>query len=92
LTLGAQPLRSRLQVPNVVADFDDIRPYEFANGQELFGLFYAGWRYLNDALDGGNAAWALAATTPGIEQIVNDLTEKSIRNYAIVERWNRGSP
>ncbi len=90
-TLAAPPLGLKFASPDIVDEFDDIRPYEVRNQQELYGLFAAAWQYLIDLLDKKRTAWASGVSAAKIEQIVNDLTEKSIRSYAIIQRWNRGS-
>jgi hypothetical protein len=90
--LGAPTLTKHFLKPDLTQEIDDIRPDEIKNLEELYGMFEAAWKYLANLLDYKQAPWASNVTDSRIEQIINDLTEKSIRSYAIIERWNRGTP
>ncbi len=91
-SLGVPPLARQFSAPEVSASFDDIRPYEIRDTRELFGLFESGWIYLAGVLDHKQSPWASSTTKLRSEKIINDLVENSIRSFAIVERWNRGTP
>ena len=55
---------------------------------ELYGIFTGGWDYLFDQISNRTAPWIdNGADVHGIERTVNDLVEKSIRNFEIRERW-----
>jgi hypothetical protein len=70
-----------------------MRPFNLANLEELHGLFQSSWNYLSSNLDNRNADWISANMTDAdIERVVNDLTEKTIRNMSIKERWSNGTP
>lgn len=86
---GQKQLDQWFAVPNVRASFDDVVTYKIPNVPELYGIFLAGWDYLHDQLGNRTAAWVegdVDAYT--IEKTVNDLIEKSIRNFEIRERWS----
>lgn len=85
---GLPALAQRFVVPDVTPSFHDVRTYPIASDQEFFGFFPAAWRYLEDQLDNRTAPWVRAETSLlRIESIVNDLCEKSLRNYEIRVRW-----
>jgi hypothetical protein len=88
--IGAPALAVQFSRPNISPSFDDIRPYDISSIDELHGIFLSAWEYLSDVLDFKRQSWATGADNAKIELIINDLTEKSIRNYAIKERWARG--
>jgi len=76
----------------VKGSFDDIRTYPLASKRELHGIFGSAWGYLEDGLDQRSAPWISSALTDAdIERVINDLTEKSIRNASIKERWRNGA-
>jgi len=68
--------------------FDDVLTYKIKDEAELYGIFLASWKYLHAQLTDRSAPWITPdADASTIEKTVNDLTEKSLRNYEIVERW-----
>jgi hypothetical protein len=89
--LGAPSLTTVSRSPDVREAFDDIRPCDLTGEQELHGLLGSAWSYLMDALDNETPPWSKGMQTADIERIVNDLTEKSIRNHSIRERWAIGA-
>ncbi|WP_288938808.1 hypothetical protein [uncultured Roseovarius sp.] len=85
-------LEARFSNPNIEASFDDVLTYEIKDDSELFGIFLAGWEYLDTQINDRTASWIDGnITISGIEKTVNDLVEKSIRNYEIKERWVHGT-
>lgn len=85
---GQKQLAQWFTVPDVTASFNDVVTHKILNVQELYGIFLAGWDYLHGQLDDRTAPWVedgVIAYT--IEKTVNDLIEKSIRNFEIRERW-----
>lgn len=83
-----QRLKPIFLTPDVKGVFDDVLTYKIANERELFGIFLAGWDYFHSQLENPDAPWVDEQVTfSGIEKTVNDLVEKSIRNYEICERW-----
>lgn len=85
---GLKELAKWFVSPDVNASFNDVVTYRIPNVQELYGIYLAGWDYLQDQLENRTAPWVddnVDAYT--IEKTVNDLTEKSIRNFEIRERW-----
>lgn len=81
-------LKTRFYLPDVSC-FDDILTYRIKDERELYGIFLAAWNYLHEQVENRSAPWITEdATSSTIERTVNDLTEKSIRNFELVERWN----
>lgn len=87
--IKAPLLKIRYEDPDIASSFDDLRPHHIESPAQLHGLFNASWTYLAKALDTRVMPWS---TRPldhgGIEKVVNDLTEKSLRNYFIRMRWD----
>jgi hypothetical protein len=85
---GLPQLSLKFDRVQVDSDFDDTRPFSVLNDRDLYGVFPSAWGYLSKALDDRSAPWIKethnAAT---IERTVNNLTEKTIRNFAVVEKW-----
>jgi hypothetical protein len=68
--------------------FDDVRPFMISNNREMHGIFGAAWQYLEDCLTNRKKDWISQDTGAlEIETIVNNLVEKSIRNFDVRERW-----
>jgi hypothetical protein len=85
-------LATQFSTPDLQSSFDKVLTYRLVGDQELFGAFQIGWQYLKIQLDKRTAPWIDAhSTIPEIERTVNDLVEKSIRNYEIKERWQNGA-
>jgi len=80
-------LQIRYQVPSIAASFNTIRPYGIQSLAELHGIVPAAWDYLQDALTKKSIPWQ-QANESSTEKIVNDLVEKSVRNWMITEKWN----
>lgn len=80
-----KPIFSRV----AVADFDDLRTFRAKTAEEIHGLFDGAWRYLFSTIDAKRNPWSLGTLSDGdVESITNDLTEKSIRNFALEASWN----
>jgi hypothetical protein len=78
---------------SVASEFDDLRTFSAASVEEIHGIFEGAWGYLFDVIDQKRNPWKLDAIKDGdSETIVNDLTEKSIRNYSIRVAWNEAAP
>jgi hypothetical protein len=85
---GAPKLEIRHAAIAVDECLDDIRPIPVSSVHELHGLFPAVWDYLDGVRAGKSKAWTdRGMQYPAIDQAVNDLLEKSIRNRSIVEMW-----
>jgi len=84
-------LATRFSIPDVSTPFNDVLTCRITKDDQLFGIYNASWDYLEENLLNRTAPWiSKDATEFTIEKTVNDLTEKSIRNYEIVERWKNG--
>ena len=85
---GLPTLEKRFRIPEVTRHFDDALTYPIQNREELFGLFPASWDYLENQLVKRDAAWISENVTEfEVEKTINDLTEKSLRNFEVRQRW-----
>jgi hypothetical protein len=85
-------LAPQFTLPDLTTSFDRVLTHRVSSDEELFGMFQAGWYYMKDQLEKRVAPWIdQQYTVPEIERTVNDLMEKSVRNYEIRERWQNGS-
>lgn len=89
--LGLERLEPHYSAPKLRSCFDMVRPYSIRNVRELHGMFESGWSYLVDATERRRKPWSNLDPSE-VERTVNDLTEKSIRNFMITERWQRAAP
>lgn len=87
---GMQPLRIQFRRPPLSEVFGQVRPITPASTDEVFGLLEAAWRFLQDLPAGAPNLWA-ALPDADHERIANDLAEKSIRNWMVVEGWRASS-
>lgn len=90
LKLGLPPLQQRFKVPSIESAFDDIRPHVLQEPAELHGIMAAGWSYLGKIKSGAGPIWTASGNSLEVIRIVNDLTEKSIRNDSIRHLWFGG--
>ena len=85
-------LMTRYKAPDLHPAYDDVLIYRIKNDAELFGIFLSAWNYLEEQSTARSAPWVIPSLDlPAIERTINDLTEKSIRNYEIKERWSVGA-
>lgn len=81
-------LSTRFKRPNISSSLNDVVTYRIENDSELYGIFLAGWEYLHAQLKDKTTPWIDKDIDDyEIEKTVNDLVEKSIRNFEIQERW-----
>ena len=80
-------LNKRFKVPSINEAFNDFRPVNLNSDAELHGLFHAGWEFLRDPSNREQDSWEKFNEFETFK-IVNDLIEKSIRNYVMIEKWN----
>jgi hypothetical protein len=90
VALGLLPLRTRFVEPDVTLCYDDVRPYRLTVESEVHGVLPAAQKYLLRRIGCLDGAWAGFDEGRAI-QVVNDLTEKSIRNWMVREAWRNGS-
>jgi hypothetical protein len=91
--LGAPPLAIRFIQPNIDDSFDDLRPGRLNSISELHGLFESAWAYFLRVAGLPVAPWSGRPTKiDELERIVNDLTEKTIRNFAVQRMWTDANP
>lgn len=92
IRLGAPVLAPRYLLPTISSAYDDLRTYVVQSVPEVHGLLASAWAYFEGALANG-FPWARTPLHEGnIEKVVNDLTEKSIRNYSIRMMWQNATP
>lgn len=80
----------RFELPDIKPRFDEVRPCALQNIAQVHGMFPAGWAYLKEAMNTLPKPWNEFPESD-VERVINDLTEKSIRNYMICEKWNDGT-
>ncbi len=88
--LGLPTLTIRYSKPDIRPFLNNIRPYPIANEPELHGLIEAGWEYLSAAHKDGDSPWTELGEEK-TDRIINDVIEKSIRNWMIKTRWVDGT-
>jgi hypothetical protein len=77
----------RFVEPSVTTAFENIRPYAIRSEQELHGILPAAWTFLEQAGLRHGLPWSQLGDED-VVRIINDLVEKSIRNFSIREKWN----
>lgn len=85
--IGLPGLTVKYKSPDVFSSFSNIRPYDICSAGELHGLMDAGWAFLIEIQKNPINAWKNFADEFETEKIVNDLVEKSIRNYMVKLKW-----
>lgn len=80
----------KFDIPDLAESFNSIRPYAIKSERELHGMMQASWNFLADSYDSNEEPW-VSIDQNEITRIINDLTEKSIRNKAIVDKWQDGT-
>lgn len=83
---GLPMLQLKFNEPALDDSFDSIRPYCIASPAEVHGILPAGYKYLERRLNDLSGMWINISEADAI-RVVNDLVEKSIRNWMVRERW-----
>lgn len=83
-------LTKNYESPDIKKSFNNIRPYMIKNDLELHGILESSWFHLSEALKSKDSPW-VHLDEAKIHCIINDLTEKSLRNYSIQESWSNGT-
>jgi len=83
---GLPELKKRYTTPEISNTFGNLRPYTIQNDQELHGILEAAWSFFDVAIKKESLPWSEIEESK-ISKIINDLTEKSIRNKVIKEKW-----
>lgn len=84
--LGLPKLEKKYVIPDLSETFGNLRPYTIQNNQELHGILEAAWTFFDEAIKKKLLPWSNIEESD-ISKIINDLTEKSIRNKVIQEKW-----
>lgn len=83
-----QQLSTRFSLPAVRDAFDDVRTVDLKTEEELFGLFSSAWDYAEEQVTHRRSPWIDTGTSLlEIEKTINDLVEKSLRNFEIRAKW-----
>ena len=72
---------------DISRSFNNIRPYEIKNKDELHAFIGESWIFLREMFHEPKDKWAYIPKVQ-IEKSVNDLVEKSLRNYMIIKKWD----
>jgi len=88
--LGLQELIIRYKYPDLNSTYGNLRPYAITSNEEVHGIFGAAWEYYDLANQRLHNPWS-EIDIMDISKIINDLTEKSIRNRVIVEKWENAT-
>jgi len=83
-------LEIRFEKPEIASAINNIRPYEIKNSKELHGILDAGWEILDSAQKRADPPWSMMDEFEP-DRVVNDLIEKSIRNWMVKEKWAYGT-
>ncbi|MBI3771502.1 MAG: hypothetical protein HY272_02190 [Gammaproteobacteria bacterium] len=89
-SMGLPELPIRFSKPNISRDFSSIRPYTIQSVEELHGITDSAWDMLRLAHNRNAPPWN-ELDEPLIDSLINDLTEKSIRNMMITEKWRNAT-
>ena len=77
------------KIVSISDDFDDLRTHSPDSIEAVHGMLESAWNYMFDVIDNQRNPWQIDGASEGaIETMVNDLTEKSIRNFSIRTNWN----
>jgi hypothetical protein len=71
--------------------FADYRPAPVNDERQLFGIFTRAWSLLSASSKQGCTLWPQRTIIDRV-RIANDLTEKTIRNHSIWEKWRVVAP
>lgn len=89
LETGETMLKKRFILPDVASHFTDVRPCEIQSIEELHGIFPAALAFMKAPMFLAEASQQkVFRSKQEVPILVNDLTEKSIRNFMIKRTWN----
>lgn len=86
--LGYPSLGPRFTKIDVTKAFNNVRPYQIKSDAEVHGILDSGWLFLKEVLSKPEGPWKEMQAHQA-EKTINDLIEKSIRNYMISKSWNQ---
>lgn len=87
--LSAPALVTRYTSTSLIDAFSDLRPVSILNEPQLHGMFADAWDYFVQSSSSQTSIWTGRPTdVEEVQRIVNDLAEKSIRNYSIKTLWD----
>lgn len=84
--IGLPQLKIKFKEPDLPLFFDNIRPCKINNLQELHGIVPAAWTYLDKVFNNLPQPWQDIGEFEA-ETTINDLVEKSVRNWMILDKW-----
>lgn len=85
------PLQVRCVLPDVATAFDNMRPCSLTSKEEVHGVLPTALEYLKGKLSAPDGLWT-HLDEGDITRVTNDLVEKSIRNWMIMEKWTHAGP
>jgi len=77
-------------IPDITDCFEDIKPYKIMHEKELHGIIPASWAFFDKKASHPTRRWE-HLTSYDAEKIINDLVEKSVRNYSVKEKWKNAT-
>jgi hypothetical protein len=80
-------LSNKLEEPKVETQFLDLRPVDLQSVQQVHGLIPAAWSFYKNRGNWKSPPWSSIPTHKAFN-LINDLTEKSLRNYDLVRKWH----
>jgi hypothetical protein len=88
--VGLNSLQTKFESPSLRPSFLNLRPIKLASQAEVYGVFQEGWKFLSETTANPEGLWK-GMSTQTVERQLNDLIEKSIRNYVIESEWNEAT-
>ncbi len=84
-------LRKRFITPNLDDCYNNIRPYPINDKKELHGILTGGWNHLISISENNESCLKDISNEFEPARIINDITEKSIRNMILKSKWQNGT-
>lgn len=85
--VGLPKLEIKFEPPSIKTSFLNLRPVKLDSQGQVYGIFQEGWEFLSETSINPSGLWS-SMTIENKERQINDLIEKSIRNYMIEHEWN----
>ncbi len=88
--LGLPCFRKHFIKPEIKSRLDNVLPYPIQSREEVHGILLAGHEYLTYRLERLDGKWEHVSEGDAI-RMINDLIEKSLRNWMIREKWDKAN-
>jgi hypothetical protein len=79
-------IEKKFTKPEISACFSNVRPYQIKTLGELHGIITSSWDYIDKIESESLEPWASVEIYEA-KKAINDLVEKSVRNWIIKEKW-----